>query len=61
MLESFCTTPSLVTVVVLAGAVKMRRGQTACMFDGCDNMGDLLNWFLLFLDQLESKVGRQTD
>ena len=34
----------------------MRRGQTASIFDRCDNMHDLLTWFVHFLDILKAKV-----
>jgi hypothetical protein len=40
-----------------AGAVKLQKEQVACMLDRFDNMGDLMSWFLLFLEQLEIKVG----
>ena len=39
----------------------MRRGQTACIFDSCDNMYDLLSWFIQFLDILKIKVDREVD
>ncbi len=43
------------------GVVKMRRGQTACVFDSCANMGDLLTWFMQFLDILKAKVDNEVD
>lgn len=39
-----------------AGVVKMRRGETATVFETCSDMGDLFKWFLKYLDQLEAKV-----
>ncbi|KAG1666441.1 hypothetical protein FOA52_015111 [Chlamydomonas sp. UWO 241] len=41
---------------VFEGVVKMRRGQTATVFDSCSDMGDLLRWFTMFLDMLQAKV-----
>lgn len=39
----------------------MRRGQTACIFDSCNDMKDLLTWFIQFLDILQVKVDREVD
>lgn len=71
MVFRFCAIPQIMAIGTLAvclnngklfeGVVKMRRGQTAKVFDSCDNMGDLLAWFLKFLDILESKVSNEID
>ena len=39
----------------------MRRGQTACIFDSCSNMQDLLTWFVKFLEILQAKVDGEVD
>jgi hypothetical protein len=39
-----------------SGVVKMRRGETARVFDQCGTMGDVYTWFLQFLRQLGAKA-----
>lgn len=36
----------------------MRRGETARIFETCNDLGDLYTWFLQFLAAMEAKVGR---
>ncbi|KAL6758365.1 farnesyl-diphosphate farnesyltransferase [Haematococcus lacustris] len=65
----FCAIPQIMAAGTLAlcynngavfeGAVKMRRGQTAQVFDACSDMGDLFRWFLTFLSLLDKKVSGQ--
>eukprot|EP00879_Flechtneria_rotunda_P012100 GHRR01012635.1.p1 GENE.GHRR01012635.1~~GHRR01012635.1.p1 ORF type:complete len:188 (+),score=74.24 GHRR01012635.1:336-899(+) len=62
----FCAIPQIMAIGTLAlcynngevfhGVVKMRRGLTACVFDECDGMTDLLSWFMSFLQQLQEKA-----
>lgn len=44
-----------------AGAVKMRRGLTARVFDEVRTMGDLYRWYLRFLRELADKAACQVD
>lgn len=46
---------------VFSGVVKMRRGETARVFDSCSNLGDLLRWFAHFLAVLKKKVATEVD
>lgn len=39
----------------------MRRGKTAVVFHKCNDMGDLLGWFVDFLSVLRKKTVDQTD
>ncbi|GAX82208.1 hypothetical protein CEUSTIGMA_g9636.t1 [Chlamydomonas eustigma] len=65
----FCAIPQIMAAGTLAvcynngkvfeGVVKMRRGQTACVFDKCEDMDDLLSWFVQFLDILRAKVDHE--
>lgn len=69
MVFRFCAIPQIMAIGTLAvcfnngklfeGVVKMRRGQTAMIFDSCDNMGDLLAWFERFLVILEAKINKE--
>ena len=69
MVFRFCAIPQIMAIGTLAiccnngklfeGVVKMRRGQTALVFDSCDNMGDLIAWFEKFLIVLEAKVSSE--
>ena len=69
MVFRFCAIPQIMAIGTLAicfnngklfeGVVKMRRGQTAMIFDSCDNMGNLLSWFEKFLIALEAKVDKE--
>lgn len=43
------------------GAVKMRRGLTARVFDEVRTMSDLYRWYLLFLHQLADKAAHEVD
>ncbi|GIL43026.1 hypothetical protein Vafri_829 [Volvox africanus] len=62
----FCAIPQIMAMGTLAlcynngkvfeGVVKMRRGQTAKVFQTCNDMGDVYRWFLQFLRILEAKV-----
>jgi farnesyl-diphosphate farnesyltransferase len=69
MVFRFCAIPQIMAIGTLAvcfnngklfeGVVKMRRGQTAKVFDSCDNMGDLIAWFEKFLLVLEAKINNE--
>lgn len=43
----------------VAGVVKMRRGQTACIFDETYTMCDVYRWFVVFLRVLQDKVNHE--
>lgn len=69
MVFRFCAIPQIMAIGTLAvcfnngklfeGVVKMRRGQTAMVFDSCNNMGDLIAWFQKFLIILEAKISTE--
>jgi len=62
----FCAIPQIMAAGTLAlcydngglfeGVVKMRRGETARVFDQCHTLGDVYRWLLLFLRQLQHKA-----
>ncbi|GIL72940.1 hypothetical protein Vretimale_4591 [Volvox reticuliferus] len=62
----FCAIPQIMAIGTLAlcynngkvfeGVVKMRRGQTAKVFQTCNDMGDVYRWFIYFLEIMEAKV-----
>ncbi|GBF87650.1 squalene synthase [Raphidocelis subcapitata] len=65
----FCAIPQIMAAgtlglcynngAVFEGVVKMRRGETARVFDECGTLRDVYSWFLLFLRQLASKAASQ--
>ncbi|KAI8477155.1 MAG: farnesyl-diphosphate farnesyltransferase [Monoraphidium minutum] len=62
----FCAIPQVMAAGTLAlcynnggvfeGVVKMRRGETARIFDEVHTMGDTMRWFTAFLRQLQRKA-----
>ncbi|KXZ56552.1 hypothetical protein GPECTOR_1g496 [Gonium pectorale] len=69
MVFRFCAIPQIMAIGTLAicynngklfeGVVKMRRGETATVFETCNHLGDVYSWFLKYLDVLEAKVAGQ--
>lgn len=67
----FCAIPQIMAAGTLAlcynngrvfeGVVKLRRGQTATIFETCSDMGALLSWFQRCLRALEAKALGQVD
>ena len=48
-------------LLYVTGAVKLRRGETARVFDEVRNMGDLYRWYLAYLRQMANKADNEVD
>ncbi|KAG2500085.1 hypothetical protein HYH03_002362 [Edaphochlamys debaryana] len=69
MVFRFCAIPQIMAAGTLAlcynngkvfeGVVKMRRGETARVFETCNDLGDVYTWFMGYLDLLRVKVTSQ--
>ncbi|KAG2450142.1 hypothetical protein HYH02_000245 [Chlamydomonas schloesseri] len=71
MVFRFCAIPQIMAAGTLAlcynngrvfeGVVKMRRGETARVFETCNDLGDLYAWFLQYLEVMDGKVSSEVD
>ncbi|GLC35682.1 hypothetical protein PLESTB_000483400 [Pleodorina starrii] len=65
----FCAIPQIMAAGTLAlcynngkifeGVVKLRRGETAKVFESCNDLGDVYRWFIRFLEVMRTKVESQ--